>query len=313
MRKSIRYSSIVIAALMAVAPVASFSHFESSTVQAASSTKKLTHNAAVYNAKGKRVGKKTLKKNKKVRILGTKRINGKAYYKIGKNSYVRTANFKKVVKSNAKKSSSTSEEDSFVEEMKKRSSDPTLNNYRDQVLKNSTSKDKVTVVFNKDSHSYYGDDEDLEVVDNIPAGTEITIVAPSIEKFGGEYYLSDTGEDNTNYYKLSDVSFNGYDPDHDAKLKSLQKQVDKMINKSEDGEVLITPNNGNVPMYESNGEGGLETKPSGVMSKPVRTGSVDVLRNNQKYYYSYSSYDGDYSVSVNDVTLSPAPADEDED
>ena len=86
-----------------------------------------------------------------------------------------------------------------------------------------------------------------------------------------------------------------------------------MINKSEDGEVLITPNNGNVPMYESNGEGGLETKPSGVMSKPVRTGSVDVVRNNQKYYYSYSSYDGDYSVSVNDVTLSPAPADEDED
>ena len=138
-------------------------------------------------------------------------------------------------------------------------------------------------------------------------------MAPSIEKFGGEYYLSDTGEDNTNYYKLSDVSFNGYDPDHDAKLKSLQKQVDKMINKSEDGEVLITPNNGNVPMYESNGEGGLETKPSGVMSKPVRTGSVDVVRNNQKYYYSYSSYDGDYSVSVNDVTLSPAPADEDED
>ena len=309
MRKSIRYSSIVIAALMAVAPVASFSHFESSTVQAASSTKKLTHNAVVYNAKGKRVGKKNLKKNKKVRILGTKRINGKAYYKIGKNSYVRTANFKKVVKSNAKKSSSTSEEDSFVEEMKKRSSDPTLNNYRDQVLKNSTSKDKVTIVFNKDSHSYYGDDEDLEVVDNIPAGTEITIVAPSIEKFGGEYYLSDTGEDNTNYYKLSDVSFNGYDPDHDAKLKSLQKQVDKM---TENGDVIITPKGGNVFRYEPNGDEGLDNEPSGTLNKPVRTSSIDVVRHNQKYYYSYSGDDGDYAVNIDEVTLSAAPADDDD-
>lgn len=57
--------------------------------------KKLTHNAYVYRANGKRFNKKKLKKGLKVKILGTKTIKGKKYYKIGKNKYVKVANFKR--------------------------------------------------------------------------------------------------------------------------------------------------------------------------------------------------------------------------
>ena len=305
MKKSIKYSTIVVAALMAVTPIISMGNFENSPVQAASSTKKLTRNAAVYNINGKRIGKKTLKKNKRVKIHGTKNINGKAYYKIGKNSYVRTVNFKK--------SSSKSGNDWYAEEMKKRSNDPTLNNYRDLVLKNSTSKHKVTVLFNKDSYSYYEKGKELKVVDKMPAGTEITIVAPSVVKIGNEYYLSNTGDDNTNYYKLSDLSFNGYDPDHDAKLKSLQKQVDKLSDKSDDGDILMTPKNSSVPQYDTDGDQYFVNKPVGVLSKPTTVAGVEVIRHNQKYYYTWDDDNGNYGVNVDDVTLSPAPAEDDED
>lgn len=64
------------------------------TVEASTTVKKLTKNAYVYNAKGKRVKKVKLAKGKKVAILGTKLINGKKYYRIGKNQYIKVANFK---------------------------------------------------------------------------------------------------------------------------------------------------------------------------------------------------------------------------
>lgn len=48
----------------------------------------------VYNAKGKKT--KTLyRKGRKIKILGTKKIKGKKYYRIGKNKYVLIKNFKK--------------------------------------------------------------------------------------------------------------------------------------------------------------------------------------------------------------------------
>lgn len=62
-------------------------------VQAAVKKKKLTHNAYIYRSNGYRYGKKVLKKGKKVNILGQKKIYGKKYYRIGKNQYVKVANF----------------------------------------------------------------------------------------------------------------------------------------------------------------------------------------------------------------------------
>ena len=73
-----------------------------SIVQAAVKKSKLTHNAYVYKSNGTRYGKKVLKKGKTVNVLGQKKIHGKRYYRIGKNQYVKVANFaKKVNKANA--------------------------------------------------------------------------------------------------------------------------------------------------------------------------------------------------------------------
>lgn len=64
------------------------------TVSAATVIKELTKNAFIYNSKGKRVKKIKLVKGKWVNILGTKTIKGKKYYRIGKNKYIKVANFK---------------------------------------------------------------------------------------------------------------------------------------------------------------------------------------------------------------------------
>lgn len=55
----------------------------------------LTHNAYVYNSKGKRIKSAgTLKKNSVINYVGTKKIKGKNYYNLGKGRYVKTANAK---------------------------------------------------------------------------------------------------------------------------------------------------------------------------------------------------------------------------
>ncbi len=56
----------------------------------------LKHNSFVYNSKGKRISLKLLKKNHVLKVYGTKTIKGKKYFKIGKNQYVKVANFKKL-------------------------------------------------------------------------------------------------------------------------------------------------------------------------------------------------------------------------
>lgn len=77
--------------------------------------KKLTHNAYVYKSNGNRYGKKVVKKGKKVKILGKKKIHGKSYYRIGKNQYVKVANFaKKTTKVNATSSQYYLTQDTYV-------------------------------------------------------------------------------------------------------------------------------------------------------------------------------------------------------
>lgn len=55
----------------------------------------LAKKAYVYNAKGKKT-KVFYRKGKKIKTLGTIRINGKKYYRIGKNKYILIKNLKKV-------------------------------------------------------------------------------------------------------------------------------------------------------------------------------------------------------------------------
>ncbi len=56
----------------------------------------LVKKSYVYNAKGKKT-KSTLRKGKKVKTLGTKKIKGKKFYKIGKNKYILFKNVSKKV------------------------------------------------------------------------------------------------------------------------------------------------------------------------------------------------------------------------
>lgn len=56
----------------------------------------LVKKSYVYNAKGRKT-KSTLRKGKKVKTLGTKKIKGKKFYKIGKNKYILFKNVSKKV------------------------------------------------------------------------------------------------------------------------------------------------------------------------------------------------------------------------
>ncbi|WEV43476.1 SLAP domain-containing protein [Lactobacillus sp. ESL0684] len=56
--------------------------------------RKLKHNAYVYNQHGKRIKGKHLKRNKQVRTYGSSvKLHGKRYYIVGKEQYVKQANF----------------------------------------------------------------------------------------------------------------------------------------------------------------------------------------------------------------------------
>lgn len=57
-------------------------------------SRKLHHNAYIYNKYGKRVGRIVLRKGKKIKTYGERvTIYGKKYYIIGKNKFVKVANF----------------------------------------------------------------------------------------------------------------------------------------------------------------------------------------------------------------------------
>jgi len=54
----------------------------------------LIRKSYVYNAKGKKT-KTVYHKGRKIKVLGTKKIKGKKYYRIGKKKYILVKNFKK--------------------------------------------------------------------------------------------------------------------------------------------------------------------------------------------------------------------------
>lgn len=58
----------------------------------AGKTAKVAHTAYVYNSKGKRVKKTTLKKNKTTKVIKIVKIKGKNYAQIGKNQFVKLNN-----------------------------------------------------------------------------------------------------------------------------------------------------------------------------------------------------------------------------
>ncbi|TSO26144.1 SLAP domain-containing protein [Lactobacillus sp. LL6] len=121
-------------------------------------TKKLARNAYVYNSKGKRVKKRSLKKGKKIKILGFKTIKGKKYVQIGKNEYVVAANFtpkkaKSKPKKNTKKNTSKkvapsteNEDDSYQEKAPSYANEPEYKKYMEWVKKYNDGKGDIVAI-----------------------------------------------------------------------------------------------------------------------------------------------------------------------
>lgn len=77
-----------------ITSIASLTLLSTSVTTVSAAKIQLIRKSYVYNVKGKKT--KTLyRKGRKIKVLGTKKIKGKKYYRIGKNKYVLVKNFKK--------------------------------------------------------------------------------------------------------------------------------------------------------------------------------------------------------------------------
>lgn len=74
--------------------LASLALLSTSVTTVSAAKLQLIRKSYVYNAKGKKT-KTVYRKGRKIKVLGTKKIKGKKYYRIGKNKYVLVKNFKK--------------------------------------------------------------------------------------------------------------------------------------------------------------------------------------------------------------------------
>lgn len=74
--------------------LASVALFGTAVTTVSAAKLQLIRKSYVYNAKGKKT-KTVYRKGRKIKVLGTKKIKGKKYYRIGKNKYVLIKNFKK--------------------------------------------------------------------------------------------------------------------------------------------------------------------------------------------------------------------------
>ncbi|WP_242367569.1 SLAP domain-containing protein [Lactobacillus intestinalis] len=314
--------SVTAAALLSLG-AGSVTPVTNSSVQAATITKKLTHNAALYNVKGKRIGKKSLKKNKKVRILGTKKINGKTYYKVGKNSYIKVANFKKI-----KKATKKHEDDQYFGNLKKTSSDPVINKYRQLVLEalhdggevENEDSTAINVYIKKDTYAYVTDDRDgrIEIPDHSPilkAGSEQIIYYPEdvVKLSDGNYYIQGSGDSGLMlFYRISDLEFDGYNPDTDTFLNNSNKKLKKLMDSADDTgkELLITPKGSNVQILHNDDDGSNSWSPAGTLTHSVRTQDIWTVRWNKKYYYQIepdSQNEEEFLVRMDDVTIKKVP------
>lgn len=216
------------------------SQSQTTIVEAKTAKKKLTHNAAVYNSKGKRIKKaKVLKKGSSVKVLGYKTIKGKKYARIGKNKYVKMSNFKTVTKK-AKKSAvskKTTKKNNTTKktETKPKSNDPMINKYQSWL----DDRDNGALVAIRDTHFKamynYGNQSTL-----IPKGTIIEIpdydeeeddssVSVFKDDKDGKYYIEMAGPDDVVDYPAADFTFNAYKktPEYKSLVKKYVYNGDK--------------------------------------------------------------------------------------
>ena len=133
MKKKFLLTTVGVSLLSVGLTTANLSQVVHATKVTTGKTAKFTHNAYIYNSKGKRVKKSTLKKNKTTKVIKIIKIKGKNYAQIGKNQFVKLSNLKGVTYSKKHKSKST-----------KSNSEVTLSNQQDERIIEPSEEKKIT-------------------------------------------------------------------------------------------------------------------------------------------------------------------------
>ena len=92
MKKKVLLTTVGVSLLSLGLTTANLNHDVHAAKITAGKTAKVTHAAYIYNSKGKRVKKSTLKKNKTTKVIKIIKIKGKNYAQIGKNQFVKLSN-----------------------------------------------------------------------------------------------------------------------------------------------------------------------------------------------------------------------------
>lgn len=264
----------------------------SQVVEAKTVTKRLSRNSVVYKANGKRASKKTLKKGKKVKVYGYKKIHGKKYARIGKGKYVRSSNLAAIKKAKATKKSKPA----------KKPVDTTKAMYKQWIK--DIKKDKGNLVAIRDTHEYdTSDDHDAipENGTNIRAGQPydigVKLFSPDdedaaldyeVEKIKGEYYIDSEGPDGSTAIKASDFTYKPYD----AQYSQLKKELDKYTD-SYDMESYVTLNQ-EVASWDGNGK--LSA------GKKIKIQDPAVMIGNDGYYIYCSDEELDYMIPYSAIS-----------
>ena len=106
-----------------ITSIASLTLLSTSVTTVSAAKIQLIRKSYVYNAKGKKT-KTVYHKGRKIKVLGTKKIKGKKYYRIGKNKYILVKDFKK----KPHKATNKDTDDNFDQQTPAPSANDTSNN-----------------------------------------------------------------------------------------------------------------------------------------------------------------------------------------
>lgn len=334
-----RILTIATTMLLSVGTIVEVSNNNFSTVVEAQTTvKKLTHNAYVYNAKGKKT-KIILKKGKKLKVTLCKTIKGKKYAKIGKNKFIVVSNFlkkslsnkkSKVVKNNGQTTNDNSEVDPYEDEDDQTTKDWNKK-YATGAIIEAIKPNSEMIQIGLGQRTY-----------TVPKGTRFYIPATdmSLTSFQGllpkkDYYITTTATaDATVCAKASDFKTID-DPDYQracavynlVHVDSDEGDDDQYNAITHDAQAVkdTTIYNANVKLNDDeagdaneNGYGNIQinkltshkTLKSG---KRVPYGSdalVGLGKYNGSYYFIYSTENEDYAIKADDLKAVKAKSDE---
>lgn len=313
LKKNLLVSVAAVALLSAGAGIVS-QESNTQVVEAKAVSKKLTHNAAVYNSKGKRTHAKTLKKGKKVRVYGTKNIKGKKYYRIGKNKYVKIANFAKP----KKKASHKKQVTGLQAAINKNSFQNPIVSWHADLEEKKESEKTAEVKAIRDTT--VRDGRTGSVVKTFKAGTTFWITSIFSDKDVIVSELMTVDVVNPLFFKAGDLEFTGYKPNNDPKIKKMNAEI-KALKK--DGDAIdIYPNDLNEPIYEYDETYNLRGKAIPFKDSDSNYEECQQMANyldqivpvkiNGEYYYCFSIDDVNYVIKANNVKLEADTMDDDD-